>query len=651
MAKQPFVEKWLLGGSRRLSVFGLVVFVSVGAILVVRHQEQVAIDGELIAWRNKAHAESLEIASTIQYRFVQVYQGLRTVARFPGVRNIDRYATNFSNDARIGVQELYNNLYQNISLSEIYIVPLDFDPDRTDPRTGKLQTPIMTFDEFIVGRNADFKTRSRGQPEDGVPLEEIEIYEYWQMKDQITIFRERYDNDSSIEGLSYPAVSSREVITCDNTYYSRSHPNDGDRAGIVYSVPFYGPDGQMKGIVSAVLLTRVIQEMLPARNFAIHDRLNDYLVSSNQGGVVAGHRAEIVRGVPSDRLLYSEVVKLAIPDLSQSWFLWTGRPDSEFWSHRQVRAIRLGTEIQYAVVVLIAISVSVVYWVVERKNTVVARLNRDLEARVSELTVGYRRARDIAEEAARETAVKNDALMSEISERTSVQSELAVAMDQLERALNVQREFLGFAAHELRTPLATLKARSESLGQTLPSQFSEDIDRMARLVGQLLDFARFEVIPFAGRKAVDVCGVAKSVIHNLSMNAAWQDKTIALRACEPPLVVLGNEDAVFVAIRNLVENALTYAPPSSVVLVRVGADGTVIVADRGPGIQRHEQAAIFQRFRRGQHSANKIGSGLGLALVEKIAHEHGGTVSVRNRVRGGAVFTLSLPVDPDREVE
>lgn len=96
---------------------------------------------------------SRNVANSFAFKIQSLQQGLRTIARLPSIWEIDRTGENLSSDARLTIQEIINNLNTMIQLSEIYIVPAGFDPDRIDPRTGKHSVPITTFDEIIVGRS------------------------------------------------------------------------------------------------------------------------------------------------------------------------------------------------------------------------------------------------------------------------------------------------------------------------------------------------------------------------------------------------------------------------------------------------------------------------------------------------------------------
>ena len=118
-----------------------------------------------------------------------------------------------------------------------------------------------------------------------------------------------------------------------------------------------------------------------------------------------------------------------------------------------------------------------------------------------------------------------------------------------------------------------------------------------------------------------------------------------MRAVLPALskLVKGNRHAIENAVRNLVENAITYSPEGSEVMVSTYANGRISVADQGPGIPPEHRGQIFQRFWRGKGSRSG-GAGLGLAIVNEIMRAHHGTVSVEDKPEGGTIFTLRFPL-------
>ncbi len=216
------------------------------------------------------------------------------------------------------------------------------------------------------------------------------------------------------------------------------------------------------------------------------------------------------------------------------------------------------------------------------------------------------------------------------------------ALDRLEAGIAHQREFVADVAHELRTPLAVLRARAEALGDPEAVRvLVTDIDAMARIVGQLLDAADSEALAVDDADVTDLAAVAASVAAFLAPVAVMQGKEIAVDAAAPRVPVIGSEPALFRATRNLVENAVRFTSPGTAVEIVVGRDGSLAVSDAGAGISPADRELIFKRFWRAERSRHGS-AGLGLAIVERIAQAHGGSIEVSDNPRGGAVFTLRL---------
>ena len=215
------------------------------------------------------------------------------------------------------------------------------------------------------------------------------------------------------------------------------------------------------------------------------------------------------------------------------------------------------------------------------------------------------------------------------------------ALTRLEQTIEAQRTFMAQAAHGLRTPLAVLTARLDSLQDAREVEaLRHDTDRMTRLVGQLLRMARLESLPLEVTGVVDVHGVAVEAIGDLAPLGLRCGVDLAL-STTGAVRVHGNHAALVLAVSNLIENAIAYAPSGSVVEVEIAAPGTITVLDRGPGVAPAHQARILLPFERGPE-AREGGAGLGLAIVGEIVAAHFGTLSVGARPGGGAAFTLSL---------
>ena len=219
------------------------------------------------------------------------------------------------------------------------------------------------------------------------------------------------------------------------------------------------------------------------------------------------------------------------------------------------------------------------------------------------------------------------------------------ALDRMEGGYRQQKEFTADVAHELRTPLAVLRARIESdLPAAQAEPLTRDLDSLKRLVGQLLKASQLETLILQGEEQADLAAVAYRVVSDMAVLAIAQGKSVELIGAEEPLPLPGLEEALYQALRNLVENALRHSPIGAMVTVSItrGPETWIEVLDRGEGLEPGMEEKLFQRFWR-KDKASGGGAGLGLSIVARIMELHGGAVSGANNDEGGAVFTLTFP--------
>lgn len=213
------------------------------------------------------------------------------------------------------------------------------------------------------------------------------------------------------------------------------------------------------------------------------------------------------------------------------------------------------------------------------------------------------------------------------------------------------QRFLADAGHELRTPLTIASGYIEILSAQLENRGAEldrvlsgirgEMTRMRGLVEKMLLLARLEA-PVSVPNLVDAGAVAGLSVE--AMRRRFPQREITLARSGPAAVVIDQDD-LYEALRNLVENALKYAPASPVHVKAEVCDSQAVlsVTDYGPGIAQSEREAVFERFYRGEQRAEAEGSGLGLAIVRRVADRWRGTIELDSRP-AQTVFTLRFPL-------
>ncbi len=229
----------------------------------------------------------------------------------------------------------------------------------------------------------------------------------------------------------------------------------------------------------------------------------------------------------------------------------------------------------------------------------------------------------------------------------------------LKQAFDAQQQFVGNAAHELRTPLALMQARldlymSTDHGDSCPetvetiAMMREQTERLSRMVRTLLDMSDLKAVPRTDR--IQLAPMIEEVLADLSPLAEKSD--VLLSQSGGDLWITGSDVLIYSAIFNLVENGVKYNRPGGSVCVAVsqrGQEAVIEVKDTGCGIPEDFRESVFQPFFRvdKSRSREKGGVGLGLALVWEIAHLHGGDVRVRESGESGTKIELTLPASAE----
>jgi len=245
-------------------------------------------------------------------------------------------------------------------------------------------------------------------------------------------------------------------------------------------------------------------------------------------------------------------------------------------------------------------------------------------------------------------------LEHEVAQRTT---ELEQALAVIEQALTDERQFIAMLSHEVRSPLAVIDTSAQLLSFRLKDDAAQlaVVERIRRGSARLSNFFdncltqdRIASQNFAVQAApIDVRRMVLWVVENCSQLA--NDQPVDLDVAPDLPALMGDEVLLRIALTNLLSNAFKYSPDGTTVGLRVGRDGALCsfaVEDCGSGIPDEETALIFQKYRRGRAAEGMPGAGLGLALVERIATLHGGSVRVERRETAGTRFVLDIPFQP-----
>lgn len=229
-------------------------------------------------------------------------------------------------------------------------------------------------------------------------------------------------------------------------------------------------------------------------------------------------------------------------------------------------------------------------------------------------------------------------------------------LDRLDDAFATQRRFIDDAGHELRTPITVIRGNLEVMGDE-PEERAESIalvtrelDRMTRIVNDLLDLAKSEQPDFIQPAPVDLADFIHDVVRRAS---TLDDRPWKVERADHA-VIEADEDRLAQAMMNLVRNAVEHTANGSPVYLggRLGwSTATLWVRDEGEALSEGDRARVFDRFARvGSGARSTSGAGLGLSIVAAIAEAHGGGVTVDEAREGGNIFTITIPASSNLDL-
>jgi signal transduction histidine kinase len=648
------------------AILGLVAIVACSAMLVWISALQKTTN---LATAQQEYIESSKAKTAGDMRELnnatrEIYQNLRTLATLPGMASIDRHATNISDETRATFQNIYNNLATSVSVSEVYIVPIDFALEKFDPFTGKTQEPIMMFDSLILNAGADISQSERlvasdviaTAENDGKP--EVEEYEYAELVKQAAWFRSNYQTRSKINALDFPMIGSPELITCDNTIFNTTG-RDSDRSGIILSVPFFDKAGQLKGMISTIILSPALLKLLPNENSALISLGNSFVgMAAGAAKMTSSH--DSIRAARSDnQLIYSEMIALPQFDKRSAWSVWVGHPDEKYWTSPVVENIQSAFIRNVLAIAAVTIALLTAYVLFLRNLSHVKALNKAMAAN-HEIELVKQAEHEASERVLALSSMNEKVLALNTDLESNIQALKQAQVEIVEKSKMAQLgQLVATVAHEIRNPLGGVRTSafllqrrlkdSPSEVQTALSRIDNGIARCDSIITQLLDFSR------SNKPVTQVVEVDDWVTRVLQDLAGKLNSSVSLH-CD---FGLGQKTAEFDPDRmervivNLVRNAAdamvdqkTGQPfnPASAPVVSISTWQTkrgieFKVSDNGPGIPKD----VLEKIREPLFTTKSFGTGLGIPAAEKVVELHGGKLDIQSELGQGAAFSFHIP--------
>jgi len=266
-------------------------------------------------------------------------------------------------------------------------------------------------------------------------------------------------------------------------------------------------------------------------------------------------------------------------------------------------------------------------------------------------------AYDLPEEAMEKLNHQRDDIGMEGLSKYTLSIILDNLMGHVKKEVEQQREFFAEAIHQIKSPLAILRANwEEELNNTdLPleirekfAQNIETITRMSQLINKMLILSHTEVSRSnLNFQPVGLDEILNSIIEETSVLAEANNQEINAEYL-PEMMVNGDNDRLYQLFFNIIDNAIKYTPEYGKITIRGRVENNIVIIDiqdTGPGIPLEEQSLIFNRFYRARNGNTKkvSGSGLGLAICKMIAEMHKGKINVKSEQGKGSTFRVLLP--------
>jgi signal transduction histidine kinase len=577
----------------------------------------------LTAWQNHLSAQqnkSRDYTKKVSAYFSSLNDNLGAIAALPNVRKLASDGSDLRWEDRESVQQVYNSLAKNVNLAALYVT----STGSADPLSPVLIINKAEMPSPILQAGLSFPQNEKTSNTD-------RSSEYLQLQKHLKWFANNYPRIETLKTFQSPMVSDSEVSV--TTY---SSVGKTVQMGLIFSVPYYGPNGFFAGCISALVPSSVLRDVASAGNVLLISPHAEFLSVSPQRNKDVKMMLRANDTTPDYTTIYAEAFVIDTHDVRGMWQLDISYSASDYYKSLQYRAIRVfeyGAYGALAVLTLLGIG-----W---QRSTL-------------------KRAQELRENAAALQGINDDVskLNMELADRMR---QLSAAQDEIIKKgkLAQMGQLVATVAHELRNPLASVRTSAFLLRRKLGVQSSDvtaqllridkSVTRCDAVITQFLDYAKSHKLEFVAAHFDN--WVAKLVEEEA--NALPQAVAIECILGMGETLVTFDQSRLSRVLINLMNNAseamvgqgqdiskFACPVPKITISTQVVSDRIEIaISDIGPGITDEN----LEKIREPLFTTKNFGTGLGLPAVIQVLQQHGGGLDIDGGMGRGATFTAWLP--------